>query len=102
MKITDRYGTTLRIYDNGGKTFDRYTILPPRWDKLNKVRPGLFVAIGASKYPFHPQGFGQHVTAAPGAHLGKRLKWSDLPRDVQRFAVNSFPEYSTGLIIKEA
>ena len=31
MKITDRYGTVLRCYDNGVRSFDRYTILPPRW-----------------------------------------------------------------------
>lgn len=27
MGALDRYGTTLRVYDNGGKTLDRYTIL---------------------------------------------------------------------------
>lgn len=93
MKISERYGTVLRLYDNGGQSFDRYTIIPPRWAKQYKERSGLFEAIGANERPFSPQGFGMHVSAAPGAHLGKRVKWSDLPEDVQRFALQSFPEF---------
>lgn len=94
-----RYGTALRVYDNGGKTFDRYTILPPRWageDYRERVR-GSWVAIGASESPFHPQGFGQHTSAMPGPHLGKRIKWADLPADVQSFARQSFPAFAPAL-----
>lgn len=93
-KILARYQTVLRIYDNGGKTFDRYTILPPRWARQYKERNGLFDAIGASEHPFAPQGFGQSVSAAPGAHLGKRIAWGALPVDVQRFAREYFPEFA--------
>lgn len=101
MKIADRYGTVLRCYDNGGKTLDRYTIIPPRWaayeveqdiTRYRGVRT--FNAIAANAYPFHPQGFGQHVSAVPGAHLGKRVHWDALPADVQRFARQSFPNYA--------
>lgn len=92
---TMRYGTTLRLYDNGGESFDRYTILPPRWAREYMDRnPGQWTAIAASEHPFHPQGFGQHVTAAPGPHLGKRIKWKDLPADVQKFARQAFPEFA--------
>jgi len=95
MKITDRYGTVLRCYDNGGRSMDRYTIVPPRWAKAYRERePWLFAAIAANAYPFHPQGFGQHVTAWPGPHLGKRVAWSTLPADVQTFARQAFPEYA--------
>lgn len=90
--ILQRYGTVLRCYDNGGKTADRYTIIPPRWARdyqgNYKSDPRLFDA-----HPFHAQGFGMCVSAAPGPHLGKRIKWADLPADVQRFARQSFPEY---------
>lgn len=86
--------TTLRIYDNGGKTFDRYTIIPPRWaGPLYRERNGLWTCIGASSRPFHPQGLGQHVTATPGPHLGKRITWDQLPPDVQKFARQTFPEF---------
>lgn len=94
-KTVERYGATLRIYDNGGKSYDRYTMIPPRWahSYREQNRFGLFEAIGASENPFHPQGFGQHVTATPGPHLGQRIHWDALPVDVQRFARQSFPEF---------
>jgi hypothetical protein len=95
MTILERYGTVLRCYDNGGKTFDRYTVVPPRWAKEERERNShLFNAIGASEHPFHPQGFGNHITAQPGPHLGKRVKWADLTPDVQKFARQSFPDYA--------
>ena len=95
MKTMERYGTVLRIFDNGGKTCDRYTIMPPRWAKdYREKAPGEFMALGANAFPFHPQGFGMHVTATAGSHLGKRIKWADLPIDVQSFARKSFPEFS--------
>ena len=89
-----RYGTVLRCFDNGGKTHDRYTIIPPRYAMEYQERPGLFEAIAASDHPFHPQGFGQHVSAMAGSHLGKRVHWDTLPKDVQAFAVQIFPEYA--------
>ena len=92
MTIFERYGTVLRCYDNGGKSFDRYTIIPPRWDKEHR-EGNLFKSIAASKYPYYLIGFGQHVLAAPGSHLGKRVHWDSLPADVQKFARSSFPEY---------
>lgn len=95
MSILARYGTVLRCYDDGGRTFDRYTIIPPRWAREYRERaPGQFTAIGASENPFHPQGFGQHVAATPGPHLGRRVAWSDIPPNVQAFARQSFPEYA--------
>lgn len=94
MTILERYGTVLRCYDNGGKTFDRYTVVPPRWAKEERERDGTFNSIGASEHPFAPQGFGQHGAAMAGPHLGKRVKWADLPPDVQRFARQSFPNYA--------
>lgn len=90
------YGTALRIYDNGGETIDRYTILPPRYaGKAYRGRtPSTWMAIAASVDPYHPQGFGQHVSAMPGRHLGRRIRWADLPDDVQRFARESFPSFA--------
>jgi hypothetical protein len=88
-----RYGTVLRCYDKP-QTADRYTILPPRWAKEYQYPNGTFAAIGASAEPYHPQGVGQHTSASPGPHLGKRTHWRDLPPDVQRFACQAFPEYA--------
>ena len=99
MKTIDRYGTVLRCYDNGGRSFDRYTILPPHWAVEYKAgrRVGvgtLWAAIGSGEHPFHPQGFGMYVQAVAGAHLGRRVRWDTLPADVQKFARQTFPEYA--------
>ena len=94
MTILARYGTFLRCYDNGGRTFDRYTILPPRWAAQYRERGGLFQGLGASEYPFTPQGFGQHITAVPGPHLGRRVRLDALPEQVRRFAAEEWPEYN--------
>lgn len=80
----------VRIYDNGGKSFDRYTaVFLDRLEKIQYVSWGksqaLYDALGFNAYPFAPQGFGQHCTAAPGKHLGKRIDFNDLPEDAQRF-----------------
>lgn len=85
------YGCTVRIYDNGGKSLDRYTLIPPRWAKEYQERGGYWDALAASENPFH--GVGMHVSAAVGSHLGKRIHWDALPADVQKFARQSFPEF---------
>lgn len=95
--IIKRWETVLRCFDNGGESMDRYTIVPPRWAKDYMERDRSFSCIASSTYPFHPQGFGQHTSCQVGRHLGKKVKWSDLPADVQRFARQSFPEYAPEL-----
>ena len=91
--IVSRYGCTLRIYDNRGRTADRFTLIPPRWATDYRAASGLWDCFGASARPFHPQGFGQICNAVPGPHLGARVRWADLPADVQRAARQTFPEF---------
>jgi len=78
----------LAIFDNGGKTWDRYTV-------LYVPQPGAeFVEyLGASERPYDPQGFGQHgeMRASEVASYRYRAtsskesaRWSDLPDDVKR------------------
>lgn len=87
-----RYGAALRIYDDGGKTADRYTLVPPRWARL-RGRNGAWPAFGCNAEPFHPMGIGMHCECVPGPHLGRRIAWSDLPPDVQRAARQCFGAY---------
>lgn len=113
-----RYGTVLRCYDNGGVSsrskrggsVDRYTIIPPRYahEYRCSVENGqshgtanrrLFTAIGSSADPYFALGVGLVITAMPGRHLGKRIKWDDLPKDVQTFARDVFPEYAPELLL---
>jgi hypothetical protein len=79
---------TIRIYDNGGKTFDRYTAVYMGWPE----GCGLYAARGMSEHPFHPQGFGQFCAAMPGRHLGKRIAFAELPTDCQRLIQSDLDE----------
>ena len=70
----------VRIYDNGGKTADRFTAV-----YMNQPEGrGLFGARGMCERPFHPQGIGMYIAAAPGRHLGKRITFEQLPTDCQK------------------
>ena len=90
------YGTTLRIYDNGGKTADRYTIIPPRnatayrFDGAKSWGAPWGWACIVSSPDGHVSG---HETATPGDHLGRRIRWDELPEYVQEFSARSFPEF---------
>lgn len=91
------YGHPLRVWDNGGETADRYTVMPPRSGRAAaqyRQRDGSWHCIGASCDPYHPQGVGMWCSAYPGPHLGKRIHWDELPEPVKRFALRSFPEWA--------
>ena len=68
------------IFDNGGETADRYTVLTS-WPE---GRPGQYLALGLDDQPAHPQGFSQWGAAVIGPHLGRRIHWADLPEPVRR------------------
>jgi hypothetical protein len=74
----------IKIYDNGGKTFDRFTVV---FINEPERQPNTFAALGMSARPFDPQGFGQHCMATPGRHLGKRILFEDLPADCQKLVL---------------
>lgn len=66
------------IWDNGGKTFDRYTVLIGR------------DVYGMSLHPQDPQGFGQYSHTIKkgevytgGTDPGKKVPFEKLPDDVQ-------------------
>lgn len=88
----------VRCYDNGGKTVDRYTVVLRRPIMSPVPRYGRFWPyIAANDYPFHPQGFGQYgeLKMAPPLEwpdIGKRVRFSQLPADVQKMVKQSFFE----------
>ncbi|MBX3018002.1 MAG: hypothetical protein KF767_08940 [Bdellovibrionaceae bacterium] len=82
----------VRIYDNGGKTFDRYTAV---YMDQPEYQPGTFAARGMSTNPFSPQGFGCSCVASPGRHLGKRIKFEELPPDCQRLVLQDISTEET-------
>jgi len=69
----------LKIYDDGGKTVDRYTMIMPDGE-----------AWGFNDNPYHPQGFGQYAgnlsELRTFSHLGKPVKSiMDLPEQARKF-----------------
>jgi hypothetical protein len=80
-EVYQRSVQRFRVYDNGGETADRYTVT---FVNIPESR-GTVYALAANAAPYHPQGFGQHVSATPGRHLGALVATSTLPRDVLRF-----------------
>jgi hypothetical protein len=100
----------IRIYDNGGKTFDRYTaIYTGKYRNRigNEFEKGWFQHRAMSANPFHPQGVGISGESATqidvnkwgfapmvgkSNHLGKRINFSDLPMDCQQLVISDYKE----------
>ena len=62
-----------KVFDNGGATFDRYTI----------IFEGRSDALGLSDNCDSPQGFSQFGVAIDGRHLGRQIAFADLPENVR-------------------
>jgi len=77
-------GHSIRVYDDGGRTIDRYTVVFMDQPEHSFICGRSFACLGMNGAPFHPQGFCQHSQARIGTHLGKRIAFSSLPDDCQR------------------
>ena len=67
------------IYDNGGKTADRYTIITNNnIDYPNGKSYKESLSVGEN-----PSNFSQWGEAIEGRHLGKKIKFDQLPLNVQ-------------------
>lgn len=75
------------IYDNGGETWDRYTVL---------TEPYYFGkscdSLGLSDNCDQPNGFSQWCEAYEGKHLGKKIKLEQLPENVQNHIIKRLTE----------
>lgn len=83
-----------RIFDTGPDgPVDRYTIaLKGFRDNASRERSLVYPYLAANCAPFHPLGFGQHGESRhflTGRHLGKRIRFEDLPEQVQRFVLQN-------------
>jgi len=73
-----------KIFDNGGKTIDRYTLLTEPFHFGKSCN-----AFGFSDDPLSPQGFNQFCgDVFDGADIGKEISFDDLPDDVQTAVLN--------------
>lgn len=85
----------IKIFDNGGKSFDRYTVVYP---KQQHPQGAYYPYIAMSEHPTHPQGFGQHGELQPPGkagfgHLGKRISFAELPPDCQKLVKAELKDY---------
>ena len=82
----------LLVADNGGKTFDRYTVLyKPQLGYLDtEYETYYYPYLGMSENPCHPQGFGQHgesktrLSVWNDKWLGKVIDFEELPTKCQQ------------------
>jgi hypothetical protein len=80
----------LAVYDNGGRSADRYLVLydysdmgaERAWYEKRREVP----ARAMSDAPFHPQGVGLYVEvpAWSRAQYGRKVRYADLPADCKR------------------
>lgn len=76
----------LVVYENGGETLDRYTIIhKKKWRVHNHSR--LYYAVGADANGIS---FFQHCEAQRGKHLGKVIPFVYLSGELQQRIINNF------------
>lgn len=87
------------IYDNGGKTIDRYTVVFEPYEVLGKITEEYarwrFPILAMNCAPFRPQGFGQHdsLNFRYTRQKGERtINFADLPADCQRCVMQDLQE----------
>lgn len=81
----------LDIFDNGAETFDRYTVV---YNYPEEYRGTVYLPYrGMSEHPSSPQGFGildtfqsHELAAYRNAYRRTRIRWDELPPDVQKVA----------------
>lgn len=94
-----------RIWDNGGRTFDRYTVIYTHY-RLPKEHGSMwsnrkvYPYVGMSKHPFHPQRFGQHGELYDYLHYhlqrlcpDKVIRFAGLPPDCQKLVMWDLAEF---------
>lgn len=85
----------VRVYDNGGETVDRYTVV------YSQMRDGWQRYTLMSGAPFYPQGVCQHgeieswraIDRPRYGHLGRKIRYEDLPADCQRAVMQDYRAY---------
>lgn len=77
-------------YDKGRAYGDRYTVIPEGkgWHPvINRQGRWQYTALALNDNPTNPSyGFSQFTEAVKGRHLGRKVKFTDLPLNVQQHA----------------
>lgn len=89
----------IHVYDNGGSSkqggsLDRYMVVFT--GRYRHKTGGEFWHLSMNAAPFHPQGIGLHggskdqIDWPTYGHLGKRIKFSDLPEDCRTLVTRDY------------
>lgn len=73
------------VYDNGGETIDRYTVVfsSKKYFDTGAYKGFYHDAVFSSNNPTHPQGYYQHAEVKLIVSLGKKISWLSLPKSVR-------------------
>lgn len=89
----------VRCYDNGGESFDRYTVVFTKKALIAVDKTRYFLYVGMSANPFHSQGFGQHgesnwnpIDRPTYGHLGKKISFTQLPDDCKKLVISDYKD----------
>lgn len=77
-------GPQVRVYDNGGATLDRYTVVIDGEDWDHDAGPGLKSMLGLNA---GGRGISQFTDGQEGPHLGKRIEFSELDEETQEHII---------------
>ena len=89
---TDYPKGVLAVYDNGGKSVDRYTVVYEPYDLDGLL---VFARVDMSGSPFHPQGVCQHSEGSIrrwGFYMGRVIAFEELPADCQQVVEHDLEE----------
>jgi len=70
-----------KVFDNGGKSFDRYTVALP--GREHGASPGYDMCLSLSSNPESPTGVSQFSDCKIGKHLGKKIPYAKLPKNIR-------------------
>ena len=95
------WGTELLVFDNGIRPTPTFTLILPSWEPRNFNPDGslplLFARICADEGiddSYYGAGTCPRTERNAYPQFGKRIRWFDLPRSVQRVANRAFPTYT--------
>ena len=76
-------GTYIRVYLSSAPVVDRWTVVLDSTAWRESVNPGMMAMIGMSDNPTDPQGFSQFSEGREGSHLGKKIPWLEIPKNIR-------------------
>lgn len=85
-------GLNIKVYDNGGRTFDRYTVIYVDQIEDNGMGKRLPFGVFMSDDPTHPQGVFIRDQIEDSPRLGDVIPFASLPKKCQKSVLEDVEE----------